>query len=136
MYNNYERGPAVHPSRYVREPGVRFVYRTGTLNLDLVHVNAFWALSAECLSKIAAVLGYPSDAEEFRREYIHIKDLMNRELWDEKTGLYLNRLWKSEGGRFSYRKSAAVFWVLAAGIPDKRQADRMVKEHLLDPKEF
>jgi hypothetical protein len=136
MYNNYERGPAVHPGRYVREPGVRFVYQTGTLNLDLVHVNAFWALSAECLAKIADELGYTSDAKQFRREYAHIKDLMNQKLWDEKTGLYWNRLWDSDGGKFSYRKSSAVFWVLTAGIPDKKQADRMVREHLLNPKEF
>jgi len=136
MYNNYERGPAAHPSRYVREPGVRFVYQTGTLNLDLVHVNAFWALSAECLAKIADELGYSGDAKQFRLEYAHIKDLMNRKLWDEKTGLYLNRLWESDGGTFSYRKSSAVFWVLAAGIPDKTQAERMVKEHLLNPHEF
>jgi hypothetical protein len=136
MYNNYDRGPAVHPDRYVPEPGVRFVYQTGTFNLDLVHVNALWALSAECLSKIADELGYTSDAEQFRREYARIKDLMNRKLWDEKTGFYWNRLWESDGGRFSYRKSPATFWVLTAGIPDKRQAERMVKEHLLNPREF
>jgi len=136
MYNNYERGPAVHPQRYVREPGVRFVYRTGTLNLDLVHVNAFWALNAECLSRIAKELGLTKDAQAFRDEYAHIKDAMNRDLWDENTGLYLNRFWASDGGKFSYRKSAAVFWVLAAGIPDKRRAERMVKEHLLNTKEF
>jgi glycogen debranching enzyme len=99
-------------------------------------VNALWALSAECLSKIADELGYTSDAEQFRREYARIKDLMNRKLWDEKTGFYWNRLWESDGGRFSYRKSPATFWVLTAGIPDKRQAERMVKEHLLNPREF
>jgi hypothetical protein len=136
MYNNYERGPAVHPDRYVREPGVRFVYKTGTFNVDLVHENALWALSAECLGKIADELGYKNDAEQFRHEYVRIKDLINAKLWDEKTGFYWNRLWESDGGKFSYRKSPATFWVLAAGIPDKRQADRMVKEHLLNPKEF
>jgi len=136
MYSNYERGLAVHAARYGREPGVRFIYRTGTLNLDLVHVNALYALSAECLARIAEELGYRSDAEEFRRQYTRMKNLMNTVLWDEKTGYYLNRFWDSEGGKFSYRRSPAHFWVLTAGIPDQRQAARMVKEHLLNPKEF
>jgi hypothetical protein len=136
MYSNAQKGPAVHPERYGREPHVRFVYKTSTLNLDLVHVNALYALSADCLARIADELGHHDESAKFRAEYEQMKRRINVLLWDEKTGLYLNRVWDSDGGMFSYRKSAAHFTVLAAGIPDQRKADRIVKEHLLNPKEF
>ena len=89
MYNNYERGPAVHPDRYVREPGVRFVYKTGTFNLDLVHENALWALSAECLGKIADELGYKNDAEQFRHEYARMKGPNKRETLGREDRIFI-----------------------------------------------
>jgi glycogen debranching enzyme len=136
MWGHYRRGLDLHPPQYPAEDGVRFDYKTSTLNFDAFMPNALYALSCDVLARIAKELGYAEDEGRFERQYEQIKGRINQVLWDEKTGLYLNRFWESDGGQFSYRKSASVFYLMAAGVPDERQARRMVLEHLLNPKEF
>ena len=99
-------------------------------------MNALFALSADIMVRIAHELGYSEDEQHYKQEYEHIKKRINETLWDEKTGMYLNRVWPQDGGEFSYRKSPIMFYMLAAGIPSPEQAHRLVYEHLLNPKEF
>jgi glycogen debranching enzyme len=136
MWGWYQKGISVHPSIYRGEENVQYVFRTGTLNLNTAPTNALWALSADMLAQIAHELGYRQDERHFRDEYQQIKTRINETLWDEKTGMYLNRFWAEAGGNFSYRKSPALLWMMAAGIPSEAQARRLVYEHLLNPKEF
>lgn len=88
------------------------------------------------MARIAHELGYSQDEQHFKQQYEQIKKRINETLWDEKTGMYLNRTWPQEGGEFSYRKSPVMFYMMAAGIPSPEQAHRLVYEHLLNPKEF
>jgi hypothetical protein len=88
------------------------------------------------LARIARELGYPEDERHFQEQYQRIKTRINDLLWDEKTGMYFNRFWSSDGGRLSYRKSSAVFYLMAAGVADEAQARRLVFDHLLNPEEF
>ena len=104
-----------------------------TLDLDDVGLNSLYALDAECLAKIAAILGKPDDSREFAAEYEHMKQLVRDKLWNEQDGIYENRFWD---GRFSQRLSPTNFYPLFAGIATPHQAERMVKEHLLNPQEF
>lgn len=106
--------------------------KTGTLNLNSVDLNSFYALDAWCLAEIAGMLGFNLDAEVFQGQYESTKLLVNQEMWNEKEGFYLDRFWD---GRFSAHKAAANFLPLLAGIPDRERADKMLK-HLLDPKKF
>jgi len=136
MWGWYEKGLSVHPPRYRGEENVRYNFRTGTLNLNTAPTNALWALSSDMLVRIAHELGYEQDERHFRLEYEAIKKRINETLWDEKTGMYLNRFWPEAGGLFSYRKSPALLWMMVAGIPSEAQARRLVYEHLLNPEEF
>ena len=136
MWGWYEKGLSVHPPRYRGEENVRYNFRTGTLNLNTAPTNALWALSSDMLVRIAHELGYEQDERHFRLEYEAIKKRINQTLWDEKTGMYLNRFWPEAGGLFSYRKSPALLWMMVAGIPSEAQARRLVYEHLLNPEEF
>ena len=136
MWGRYQKGLSVHPPRYRGEENVQYIFRTGTLNLDTAPTNALWALSSDMLVRIAHELGYEQEERHFQLEYEQIKKRINETLWDETTGMYLNRFWPEAGGHFSYRKSPALLWMMAAGIPSEAQARRLVYEHLLNPKEF
>jgi hypothetical protein len=136
MWGFYERGVSVHPKKYRGQEGVRYVFKTGTLNLNTTLTNGLWALSADMLVRIARELGYGNDERRFREEYERIKKRINEVLWDPGSGMYLNRLWAEDGGQFSYRKSPVMFYMLAAQVASPEQAQRLVYEHLLNPNEF
>ena len=106
---------------------------TYTMNLDDVGLNSLYALDAECLSRIAAILGKDDDAKTFSAEYERQKQVVRDKLWNEQDGIYENRFWN---GEFSKRLSPTNFYPLFAGIATPEQARRMVDEHLLNPKEF
>ena len=70
-------------------------------------------------------------AERLAAAYRRLAATMNRVLWSEAAGLYLDEL---PSGR-SARVAASNFLPLAAGIPDERQAARMT-ETLRNPARF
>lgn len=107
--------------------------QTYTMELDDVGLNSLYALDAECLGKLAAVLGYEDDNRRFVAEYDRVKNLVRRLLWNEQDGIFENRYWD---GRFSKRLSPTNFYPLLAGIATTEQAKRMVREHLLNSEEF
>jgi hypothetical protein len=106
---------------------------TYTMNLDDVGLNSLYALDAECLSKIALILGKDEDARQFSDQYASMKQRVQAKLWNPVDGIYENRYWD---GRFSKRLSPTNFYPLIAGIATPAQAEQMVKQHLLNPKEF
>ena len=107
--------------------------KTHTMNLNDVGLNSLYALDAECLAKIAAALDNREDSERFAKEHDHMKQLVREKLWNDRDGIFENRFWD---GRFSKRLSPTNFYPMFAGLATPDQAERMVKEHLLNPKEF
>ena len=136
MWGYYPNGGNfVQPNeQYLGEKRVRFLFPTGTFNLDNVETNCLYALDTEILALIAEEAGSAEDAARFRREYQRIKARINDYLWDDVTGMYLNRFWPEYGGEFSYVKTPIMFYALAAGIPSPKQARRLIEEHLLNPR--
>src|SRR6059058_5978610 len=65
--------------------------KTYTMELDDVGLNSLYALDAECLAKIAAILGYEDDNRRFVAEYDRVKSLVRRLLWNEQEGIFENR---------------------------------------------
>jgi hypothetical protein len=107
--------------------------KTYTMNLHDVGLNSLYTLDAECLGKIAVILGKEDDARQFTTEYEHMKQLIREKLWNEQDGIYENRFWN---GQFSKHLSPTNFYPLFAGIASAEQAKRMIEEHLLNTKEF
>ena len=136
MWGYYTKGISVHPRQFWGEKGVNYVFRTSTLNLNTLVANSMYALSADMLVRIARELGYTEDESVFREQYRRIRKLINEHFWDPETGTYRDRFWKSAGGHLSSRKSPVMFYTMAAGVPTREQADRLVYEHMLNPKEF
>lgn len=55
-------------------------------------------------------------------------------LWNDEFGLFLNK--DLITGKFSYRLSPTLFYPLLTGMPDQKQAKRMIDEHFYNPYEF
>ncbi|MDE0357546.1 MAG: trehalase family glycosidase [Gammaproteobacteria bacterium] len=102
-----------------------------TLAMSAVDLCSYRALDLECLSRIAFILGDPAVANELEAERRHLVATMNRVLWSETAGLYLDEL---PAGR-SRRVAASNFLPLIAGVPSARQARRMAGV-LCDPARF
>jgi hypothetical protein len=112
---------------------VHYDPQTYTMDLDDVGLNSLYALDAECLAKLAALLGKEEDSRSFQAEHETMKQRVREKLWNESDGIYENRFWN---GQFSKRLSPSNFYPMLAGIATPEQARRMVDEHLLNPKEF
>lgn len=92
-----------------------------------------YVMDCEALSEIAAILGRDDEAKEIKERGEYYKKNLGR-LWDEKTGIYRNK--RTDTGEFSSQLSPTNFYPLLAKAPTQAQAERMVKEHLLNPEEF
>ena len=103
-----------------------------TLQADVVDLNAYRALDLECLARAALALGRADEADALRRRRDELRTRMNDLLWDEDRGMYVDRLWS---GAAVSRTVAAHFLPLAAGIPDRERAKRML-DVLLDERRF
>jgi hypothetical protein len=106
---------------------------TYTMKMDDIGLNSLYAVDAESLAKIAAILGDVGASRKYAAEYEQMKQRINAKLWNEKDGIYENRHWS---GEFTHRISPTSFYPMLAGIATPAQAKRMVKEHLLNPNEF
>ena len=101
------------------------------LAMSAVDLCSYRALDLECLSRIARILGDAAEAERLEAERRRLAAAMNRVLWSETAGLYLDEL----PGGHSPRVAASNFLPLIAGVPSARRARRMVGV-LRDPARF
>ncbi len=97
-----------------------------------IDLSAQMALSFRCLAAIHDVLGNRERAAYWTMRAAALADLINRELWCERTRFYYD---KSIPDNFVAHKTAASFWPILAGICTGERLAAMVS-HLLDPREF
>ena len=88
----------------------------------------------DAMSIIAGKLGKTTDEAEYKDHAKRLAKLINDVFWDEKDGFYYDRNEKT--GERIRLKSVAGFFPLWAGIASPEQARRLVREHLMNPKEF
>ena len=132
----FTRQSAVYESGADNSPmydDVGFDERRHTLQLDDVGLSSYYALDCEALARIATVLGRTADARSFAGEYTRVAERINELLWDESQGIYCNRHWD---GRLSPRWSHTSFFQLLAGVASPERAERLVREHLRNEREF
>ncbi len=103
------------------------------LKLQDVGLNGLYVADCEALAELAMVIAREDAARELSARGKEYRDHMQL-LWDEKTGMFLNR--RTDTGEFSHRISPTNFYALLAGAATDKQANRMVEEHLCNPKEF
>jgi putative isomerase len=106
---------------------------THTLDMEDIGLNSLLVWEAEHLARIARELGRDAEAAELSALGDTLAARVRDGLWDEKRGIFANRLW---GGRFARSLAPTSFYPMTAGIATPEQAERMVREHLLDPARF
>ncbi len=112
---------------------VQEIGNNSLLNLADVGLNSLYIADCKYLAKIAAALGKKTDEKELLARAKKISSLTAK-LWDDKTGIYLNKYLDSN--EFSNRLAPTLFYPMLAGVPTAKQAQRMLKEHYYNPKEF
>jgi neutral trehalase len=88
----------------------------------------------EAMALLADSLGEGADATRYRGQAYSLKQLVQQKMWSETDGMFLNR--DARTGRFVRIKTWTNFVPLWAGIAAPEQATRMVKDHILNPREF
>lgn len=99
-----------------------------------VDLACYLVRELEAMSIIAGHLGKKTDQEMSLVHARRLAALINKVFWDEKDGFYYDRNEKT--GRLIKVKSVAGFAPLWAGVASREQADRLVRDHLLNPSEF
>jgi len=99
----------------------------------LPDIVACQARMAEDLAFMAGELGREKEAVHFAAEYNRVRDWANKHLWDEETKFYYPVV-RATGKKLMKRSNVA-FWLLWAGIPDKRQKDALVAA-MFDQQQF
>ena len=112
--------------------GVPYNPQTHLLELQDVGLTSLYIADCRALEELALILGRKGEAQELRRRGRLFRKALEG-LWDEESGLYLNR--RSDTGERVKRLTPTLFFPLLAGIPEAH-ARRMVREHLLNPREF
>jgi len=110
-------------------------YNSESHLLEFADVGLLSMYIADCdaLAAMADILEKPEEARELRDRSLRYRSKL-QSLWDEKTGMFLNK--DLHTGRLSYRLSPTNFYPLLARAATPSQAERMIQEHLLNPREF
>ncbi len=108
--------------------------------LEALDLNCMVVKEMKALEKMARELGLDGEARQWRKRYTDLSLLINRYMWDEKTGFYYNVLRDSNSfylpdGRSLKRKEIIGFLPLWAEVADRRKAERLLA-HLKNPAEF
>lgn len=99
-----------------------------------VDLSSFCYRECMAFAEIAKLFNNKEDNELFTNKAEQIKNKVLSLCWDEPDGFFYDM--DARTGKKIRVKSAAAFSVLWAGIATKEQAQRMIKEHLLNPNEF
>lgn len=113
--------------------GVSFDKDKHLLRQNDVGTTSLYVMDCDYLSLIAKELGHDKDADELRMRADEYRNRLS-ELWDDDNGFYYNR--STVDLKFNRRISPTCFYPLLAKAPTNKQAERMIKEHLLNRDEF
>lgn len=112
---------------------VEGVGENSLLNLADVGLNSLYIADCKYLARVALALGKKSDEKELLERANQITKLTSN-LWDNKTGIYLNKFVDTQ--EFSHRLSPTLFYPMLGHVPSAPQAERMMKEHYYNAEQF
>ena len=98
-------------------------------------MNGLAAAGARSLGVLYDAAGDPAKAEAARAVAAKMTAAMEKIMWDDKRGFFYPR-WSTRRRELQYRSCASSFAALLTGMVEKRKADRMFDEYLLNPKRF
>jgi len=101
--------------------------------LDAVDFNSFLALESELLAHFARILERPDETEKWQKTNRRLCDLINKRLWNEEIGFYVD--YDVTSNTPSLVLASSGFMPLICGAASREQAERLA-EHLKDPEMF
>ena len=103
------------------------------MQLADVGLMSMYVADCDALADIADVLECTVESRELRdRADAYRKTLTG--MWSDADGIFLNR--RTDNGKAQKRLSPTNFYPLLARAPSQVQAERMMKDHLLNPDSF
>ena len=112
---------------------VPFNRERNVMELQDVGLTSLYIADCRALAELARLLGREAAAEELGARADAFSEALDA-LWDEDRGYYLN--YRTDLGRPSERRSPTLFYPLLAGTASEARANRLIREHLLNPEEF
>lgn len=103
--------------------------------LDLASAGLMGMYVADCkyLAEIAEILGKKEDMTELEKRSQQYSTKL-QELWDEESGIFRDK--NLVTGKFSNHLAPTNFYPLLGKVATQKQAERMIKEHFMNPNEF
>lgn len=111
-----------------------------------VDLNCFMYMEYLAMAELADLCGNKSDVKLYREKSKVLAELINTKMWDSIDGLYYHLDMLSEKPPLARQeiewnvplkfRTWTCFLPLYAGVAPKEYAERMVREHLLNPEEF
>lgn len=106
----------------------------GCMKYEGVDLNCYIVRELEALSQIAAKLGLAEEAAGFAKQADELFARIDEQMWDEETGFYYDR--NERTGELNKVLTISGLIPLWLGRVSKEKAERLVREHLLNPEEF
>jgi putative isomerase len=106
---------------------------THTLTMAEPGLNSLISLDAQCLARMAAVLGDEGLAAELQAGAARLNQRISTILWDGERQVFAGRHWT---GAFEPSLSVTCFYPLLAGAATEGQANMLIERYLLDPVKF
>ena len=98
-----------------------------------VGLSSMYVMDCEYLAKIATELGKRKEAKEIKARGKAVASLI-QSLWSEEDGMFYCK--DLRDGKLVKRMDPTNFYTMLAGAATPAQAERMIKEHLLNEDEF
>jgi hypothetical protein len=105
-----------------------------SFTIEGVDLASYLVRELRAMAVIAGHLGLSKDVIAYNTQAEHLIKLINATFWDEGDGMYYDRNEKT--GQLVKVKSATCFMPLFAGAATPERAKRIIREHLLNEKEF
>jgi len=121
------------------------IYGRRPHTIGAVHVNCYHYREYQAMAYLARLMGQPQDSAYYHKKATDLADAINLYMWDERDGMYCHLDLSDHDDvrdqeitwELPYKiKSWACLYPLWAGICTPQQADRVIKEHVLNPGKF
>jgi len=123
----------------------QFIDSADTIDSVDVGMTALVAMDSMLLANLSSQIGRHDFAAELTSRSNTLSAALNSKMWNEDSGLYLNRQWTSAtqpgggggvGGKFSDVAAPTCFYPMLAGAANDTQVLRMVSRWLTNSTEF
>ena len=140
LFHEDKRGEGLSVWQYAGATGMDNLYeRAGRHGREEffcegVDLNSYLVRECQAMSLIADILGYKNDSKNYQELAEKRKNAINKWLWHEDEGIFYD--YHAKEHHPIKVKCVSAFAPMWAEAVTKKQADRLVKEHLLNKKEF